>query len=104
MRRQLQSKRREGRLGVAVHRTLGACYGMAASSLVRRGVPPVVAGLAVGTAALVVVDEGTGLPQFRDYPLESHLRGVVGHETFGLAARVLLWLVNRPANSAPQRA
>jgi hypothetical protein len=88
-------ERRAGRVGLAAHRTLGACYGMAAAALVGRGVRPLVAGLAVGTAAWIVVDEGTAISQFTAYPVASHLRGVVGHGTFGLAAGVLLSIVDR---------
>jgi len=84
-----------GRVGLAAHRTLGVGYGMAAAALVRRGVPPLKAGLTVGAAAWAIVDEGTALPTFTDYPVESHLRGVVGHATLGLAIGVLLSLVER---------
>lgn len=84
-----------GRVGLAVHRTFGTLYGMAAAALVRRGVRPLAAGLAVGTAAFVVVDEGTAISQFTAYPVESHLRGVVGHATFGLVAGSLLAIVER---------
>jgi hypothetical protein len=84
-----------GRLGLLVHRTFGAGYGVAAAALVRRGVAPLKAGLIVGAAAWAIVDEGTALASFADYPVESHLRGVVGHGTFGLAAGLLLSLVAR---------
>jgi hypothetical protein len=84
-----------GRVGLAVHRTLGSSYGMAAAALMGRGVPPLIAGLGVGTAAFLLVDEGTALPLITAYPLESHARGVVGHATFGLAAGLLLWLIDR---------
>jgi uncharacterized protein (DUF697 family) len=83
-----------GRVGLAVHRTLGVSYGMAASALIRKGVRPLTAGLVVGTLAFVLVDEGTAISQLTDYPLESHLRGVVGHGAFGLAASVLLSLID----------
>jgi hypothetical protein len=83
-----------GRVGLALHRTLGVLYGVAAAALVKAGVRPLVAGLAVGTAAWVIVDEGTALPTFTDYPVESHMRGVVGHATYGLATGVLLTLVD----------
>jgi hypothetical protein len=84
-----------GRLGLVVHRTFGTLYGVAAATLVRRGVAPLKAGLLVATAAWVLVDEGTALPTFTDYPVESHLRGVVGHGTFGLAAGLILTLLDR---------
>jgi hypothetical protein len=84
-----------GRAGLMAHRTLGVTYGIIANSLTRRGMHPVAAGLAVGGAAWVVVDEGTALPTFTSYPVVSHLRGVVGHATFGLAAGILLSLIHR---------
>lgn len=84
------------RLGVAIHRTFGVSYGVAASALVRAGVHPLAAGLAVGTAAFLVVDEGTALSLFTAYPLESHMRGVVGHATWGLAAGIVLSLITDP--------
>jgi hypothetical protein len=83
-----------GRVGLAVHRTLGASYGMAASALIRRGTPPLAAGLVVGALAFVLVDEGTAISQVTDYPVESHLRGVVGHGAFGLTAGILLSLID----------
>jgi hypothetical protein len=83
------------RVGLAAHRTLGVTYGIAANSLARRGRGPLLTGLGVGSAAWMVVDEGTALPTFTDYPVESHLRGVVGHGTFGVVAGILLWLVHR---------
>ncbi|MCF6736820.1 hypothetical protein [Blastococcus sp. KM273129] len=83
-----------GRVGLVVHRTFGVLYGITAAALVRRGLPPIVAGPAVGTAAFLLVDEGTALPTLTTYPLTSHARGVVGHATFGLAAGVLLALVD----------
>jgi hypothetical protein len=84
-----------GRVGLAVHRTLGMLYGVGAARLVRSGVRPLRAGVAVGAAAWMLVDEGTAITTFLDYPVESHLRGVVGHATFGLAAGLLLALVDR---------
>ena len=84
-----------GRLGLAVHRTFGTTYGMLAALLVRRGVRPLKAGLAVGAGAWAVVDEGTAITQFMDYPVASHLRGVVGHGTLGLMVGLLLTLVER---------
>jgi hypothetical protein len=80
------------RAGVALHRTFGTSYGVIAALLVRRGVAPVTAGLAVGTAAFLLVDEGTSLSTLTDYPLVSHLRGAVGHATVGLTIGLLLRL------------
>jgi hypothetical protein len=84
-----------GRVGLAVHRTMGVGYGMAAAALVRRGLRPLNAGLAVGGAAWALIDEGTAISTFADYPVESHLRGVVGHLTLGLAIGALLSLIDR---------
>jgi hypothetical protein len=83
------------RVGVTVHRTFGVLYGMAAARLVRAGVQPRTAGLLVGGAAWAAIDEGTALPTFTDYPVQSHLRGVVGHGTVGLVIGTLLSLVER---------
>lgn len=84
-----------GRVGLVLHRSLGICYGVLATRLVRRGVPPLAAGMAVGTAALVLVDEGMAITQVFQYPVESHLRGVVGHATVGMAIGTFLSLVAR---------
>ena len=81
-----------GRIGLAVHRTLGVGYGVLAAALVGRGVRPMLAGPAVGTAAFLLVDEGTSLPLLTSYPAVSHLRGVVGHATVGVVIGLLLAL------------
>ena len=83
------------RVGLTAHRTLGMTYGIVANSLARRGRRPLYAGLAVGSAAWMVVDEGTALPTFTAYPVASHMRGFVGHGTFGVAAGLLLSLIHR---------
>ena len=53
------------------------------------GVRPMKAGVLVGAAAFVVVDEIMNAVQLEpsptDFPIEAHLRGVVGHATFGVA-------------------
>jgi hypothetical protein len=89
------SPEQAGRVGLVAHRTLGVTYGVIANALANRGRSPLPAGLAVGGCAWAVVDEGTALPTFTQYPVESHLRGVVGHATFGLVAGILLSLVHR---------
>jgi len=86
-----------GRVGLAVHRTFGTTYGVLASLLVGRGVPPLRAGLTVAAVAWVVVDEGTSLPLMTSYPLVSHARGVVGHATLGLTVGALLALLDQSA-------
>lgn len=85
-------------VGVLAHRMLGATYGVIAATLVRLGVRPMVAGPAVGAAAWVLVDEGTALPTLTRYLPESHIRGIIGHGTWGLTAGVLLWLVTDPTD------
>lgn len=94
--------RAAGKVGLAVHRTLGTTYGIIAATLAFRGMSPMAAGLTVGTAALLLVDEGTALSTATDYPIVTHARGVVGHETFGLVCGALLWLtgIGRPGSSA----
>jgi hypothetical protein len=89
------SDEQAARVGLAAHRTLGVTYGIAANALARRGRDPLFAGLAVGSAAWMLVDEGTALPTFTSYPVASHVRGVVGHGTFGVAGGLLLSLIHR---------
>lgn len=83
------------RIGVGIHRSRGVGYGVLAAALVRRGWSPWSAGMAVGAGAFLVVDEGTSLPQLTDYPLVSHVRSVVDHVTYALAAGTLLRLLRR---------
>ena len=80
------------RVGIAFHRTMGTTYGVIAAALAARGMRPVTAGLAVGTGAFVLIDEGTALSEFTAFPVEAHLRGVVGHGAWGLVAGALLSL------------
>jgi hypothetical protein len=88
-----------GQLALAMHRSLGQLYGVVAAALTHRGVPPVAAGVASGMGGFLLVDElANGLfftPPPQAYPVESHLRGVVGHLTFGAAAGVLLAVARR---------
>ena len=81
------------RIGLAMHRTLGTTYGVIAAWLTRRGTAAWVAGPVVGAGAWLVVDEGMSLSTALDYLPESHIRGVVGHGTWGVCAGVLLTLV-----------
>jgi hypothetical protein len=89
------SQQDAARVGLAAHRTLGVTHGMIANYLARRGRRPLFAGLAAGSAAWMIVDEGTSLPTFVDYAIECHLRGVVRHGTFGVVAGILLSLIHR---------
>jgi hypothetical protein len=92
-----------GRVGVAVHRAFGMVYGVLAAALVRRGTPPVRAGLTVTAVAWALVDEGTALPLATSYPLVSHARGVVGHATLGLAIGAVLRLLDELSRRRPRR-
>jgi hypothetical protein len=87
------------RVARGLHQSLGQTYGVAAAALTRAGMPPLAAGVAAGAAGFVLVDEAAnGLfftPPPQAYPVESHLRGVVGHFTFGAALGVLLTLARR---------
>jgi hypothetical protein len=51
---------------------------------------PILAGGSVGLAACVLVDEGLSLPTFAEYVVESCIRGLVGHSTWGLTAWLML--------------
>jgi hypothetical protein len=82
-----------------LHRTLTSAYGAASAALVGPKRSPMRAALLATTAALLFVDEG--LPALRIvpppevWPVESHVRGVVGHLTLGLGIGVLLSLAGR---------
>jgi hypothetical protein len=88
-----------GQLALAMHRGLGQGYGVVAAALARRGMAPVTAGVASGVGGFLVVDELANslffTPPPQAYPIESHLRGVVGHLTFGAVTGVLLALARR---------
>jgi hypothetical protein len=88
-----------GQLAEALHRSLGQLYGVVAASMTRRGVSPVAAGLASGAGGFLLVDELANslffTPPPQAYPAESHLRGVVGHLTFGATLGVLLAVARR---------
>jgi hypothetical protein len=86
-------------IAATLHQGLGQLYGVVAAALTRRGVPPVRAGLASGAAGLLLVDELANslffTPPPQAYPVESHLRGLVGHLTFGATTGALLALARR---------
>jgi hypothetical protein len=87
------------KIGSVVHRSLGMTYGMAAAALARKGVAPLAAGVATGAIAFAVVDEAFlsafFTPPPRAYPIESHLRGIVGHLAYGVAAGAMLAVARR---------
>jgi hypothetical protein len=88
-----------GTIAQAMHQSLGQGYGVVAAALTRRGVPPLAAGVASGAAGFVLIDElANGLfftPPPQAYPVESHLRGLVGHLTLGATMGVLLAVARR---------
>jgi hypothetical protein len=88
-----------GTIAATLHQGLGQLYGVVAAALTRRGVPPVRAGLASGAAGFLLVDELANslffTPPPQAYPVESHLRGAVGHLTLGLVTGALLAVARR---------
>jgi hypothetical protein len=86
-------------LALVMHESLGQLYGVVAASMTGRGVNPVAAGLASGAGAFVLVDELANslffTPPPQAYPVESHLRGVVGHLTLGVTTGALLTAARR---------
>jgi len=83
-----------GKLALTVHQSLGQLYGVVAAALTRRGVAPLTAGVASGVGGFLLVDELANslffTPPPQAYPAESHLRGVIGHLTFGAVTGVLM--------------
>jgi hypothetical protein len=67
---------------------------MTAAALAKAGGRPVRTGLAIGAAAFALVDEGVVSALFTPppwaYPIESHVRGAVGHLAYGVAAGAML--------------
>jgi hypothetical protein len=88
-----------GRIAAVLHQSLGQLYGVGAAALTRSGVRPLTAGVASGVAGLLLVDELANslffTPPPQAYPVVSHLRGVVGHLTFGATLGVLLAAARR---------
>lgn len=89
------SDERAAKVGAALHQSLSPLYGAAAAVLAGRRMSPLAAAMVAGTAGFALVDEGlnTALgitPPPRAYPVESHIRGVVGHLTFALATGGML--------------
>ena len=87
------------KIGLFVHRSLGVQYGMAAAAFVRAGIRPIWAGIMTGAAAFILVDEGVNsaffTPPPQAYPLESHLRGVVGHLAYGAVVGAMVAVARR---------
>lgn len=88
-----------GTIALALHQSLGQLYGVVAAALTRRGVSPMAAGVASGMGGFVLVDELANslffTPPPQAYPVESHLRGIVGHLTLGVTTGALLTVARR---------
>jgi hypothetical protein len=88
-----------GTIASTLHQSLGQLYGVVAAALARNGVPPVTAGLATGAGGFLLVDELANslffTPPPQAYPVESHLRGAVGHLAFGATLGALLAVARR---------
>jgi hypothetical protein len=88
-----------GAIAAALHQSLGQLYGVVAATLTRRGVAPMTAGVATGMGGFLLVDELANslffTPPPQAYPVESHLRGLVGHLALGAATGALLTLARR---------
>ena len=82
------------KVGLFVHRSLGVAGGITAAALVRAGIRPMQAAIMLGAAVFLVVDEGANAAFFtpppQAYPIESHLRGVVGHLAYGASVGAML--------------
>ena len=87
------------RTGSFVYGALRLAYGIGAAALVRAGIPPMRAGIMTGATAFLIVDEGVNstffTPPPQAYPVESHLRGLVGHITYGVVAGAMLAVAHR---------
>jgi hypothetical protein len=94
----------EEQLGMWLHYGFGAAGGPVATVLARTTrMGPLAAGLAVGTAMFVLVDEGAnyvlGLtPPAPVWPLVTHLRALAAHLVYGLALGSLLAVTGRVAD------
>lgn len=87
------SDQQAAKIGSVVYWALGMSYGTAAAVLARAGVPPLVAGIATGAMALVVdggVMSAFFTPPPLAYPLDSHVRELVGHLGYGAVAGTML--------------
>jgi hypothetical protein len=92
-------KQEAEQIGQRVHMGLGLSGGPVAGFLAARGMNPLRAGVITGLGMWVLVDEGAnavfGLtPPPPAYPREAHLRGLVGHLTYGAVLGALLGIGN----------
>lgn len=102
----LEDERAE-RLATWLHYGFGAAGGPVATALAR-SIPlgPVAAGLTVGTAMFVFVDEGTnyvlGLtPPAPDWPLVTHLRAFAVHAVYGLTLGLFMGVARPDRRPSP---
>lgn len=76
-------------LRLRFHRAYGMACGVLAALIVGAGMRPMRAGILTGDAAFVLVDEAPNAVQLEpspfDFPIEAHIRGVIGHATLGVA-------------------
>lgn len=90
--------------GTALHYLAGLSWVSVYVGLRRFGVAPAIAGLATGVSQTVLLDEiitpaiGASAPN-PDYPLVTHLRGLLAHAGYGLAVAAVVeigaWLLDR---------
>jgi hypothetical protein len=96
--RELSVEESEG-YALVLHRTLTSAFGAASAALVGPRRSPMRAALEATSAAFVLVDEGLPtlriVPAPREWPLESHVRGVVGYAVLGLGIGALLTVADR---------
>ena len=86
-------------IGGWLHLGLGLSGGLVAGFLSARGMNPFGAGIVTGLGMWILVDEGAnavfGLtPPAPAYPRETHIRGLLGHLTYGAVLGALLGLAN----------
>ena len=94
----------------AIHYGLGMAWGPFYGLLRRHaGLRPLGAGLVAGASLSLIVDEGLtptlgfSAPN-RDYPAATHLRGVLAHLVWGMAAALATEAVYRFTGTAPDHA
>ena len=96
------------RLGLIAHRGVAMAYGALAALLVGVGIRPFRVGVLTGAAAFVVVDEGLNAVQLEpspfDFPVEAHIRGVIGHATFGAVLGACLTVLRPLLRRRPRSA
>jgi hypothetical protein len=96
--RELTVEQSEG-YALVLHRTLTSAFGAASAALVGPRRSPMLSALEATGAAFVLVDEGLPalriVPAPRKWPVESHVRGVIGYAVLGLGIGALLTVADR---------